>query len=295
MSGASGDSGIRWNDETQRWETAGEAGTPVPPSPPPPPVPAYDPSQPVEEPYDLAYTVTPPPAPTRRSRRTTALVAAATVAAVSGGIAGGVLALRDDGGHGGAGPGPASVVSAPETATSGSGALGGSTGSDLPTDTDTVGTRSTDSPSATEVPPGYVLQEDTAGFTIAVPDGWQREEKSNGVFYNSPDGRSLLQVFAITEPDITPRAALTETSRNLAKNNKNYKQLSLQDVSQDSGGPAAELVYAYDRPDGTRRQVVDHAFATDTGEQYAVLVAGPESDWPRQNDILETALAHFSP
>ncbi|WBO61426.1 hypothetical protein [Streptomyces camelliae] len=293
MSGASGDSGIRWNDETQRWESAGEAGTPVPPSPPPPPVPAYGPSQPVEDPYDLAYTVTPPPAPTRRSRRTTALVAAATVAAVSGGIAGGVLAVRGDGGHGGTGSGPASMVSASETATSGS----GPTGSGLPTDTGTVGAWSTDSPSSspTDVPPAYVLQEDASGFTIAVPDGWQREEKSNGIFYNSPDGRSLLQVFAITEPDMTPRAALTETSHTLAKNNKNYKEISLQDVSQDSGEPAAELVYAYDRPDGTRRQVIDHAFGTDTGKQYAVLVAGPENDWPRQRDILQIALAHFSP
>ncbi|MFJ3825830.1 hypothetical protein [Streptomyces nodosus] len=287
MSGTSGDGGVRWNDETQRWEAAGEAGAPISP-PAPPPVPEYDPPEPVGESYDVNYAVTPPPSPTPRSRRTTALVAAATVAAVAGGIAGGVLGLQDHGGHSGAGSagsGAASTVSASGTATSDSG---------LPTDTDTTGAWSTASPSPTDVPPGYVLHEDAAGFTIAVPKGWRRKEGTDGVFYNSPDGHSLVQIFAITEPDITPLEALTLTSRNLADSSKNYTELSLQDVPQDSGEPAAELVYAYDRPDGTRRQIVDHAFGTDTGEQYAVLVAGPEDDWPRQRQILEVALAHFS-
>ena len=48
-----------------------------------------------------------------------------------------------------------------------------------PTDTDTSGAWSTGSQSPTDVPSGYVLQEDT-GFTIAVPEGWNREEKEKG-------------------------------------------------------------------------------------------------------------------
>ncbi|MER5225512.1 hypothetical protein [Streptomyces flaveus] len=289
MSGTSGDGGVRWNDETQRWEAAGDtgdAGTVGPSTAPPPPIPAHVPTDPVgptgaQDPYDITSPVTPPPLPTPRSRRTTAVIAAATVVAVAVGVAGGVLALRDDGGG-------ASAVSASDTSDT-TPPDSGPADDALPSDPSNPW--STDAPSPTDVPSGYVLQEDTAGFTIAVLEGWTREKKKAGIFYNSPDGRSLIQIFTITEPD-TPYEALRQASRDLARSNKNYAQVSLKDVPQDSGEPAAELVYAYDRPDGTRRQVVDRAFMTETGTQYAVLAAGPEENWPQQRQTLGVALAH---
>lgn len=298
MSGTSGDGGIRWNDETQRWETDGGSGAAVPPTAPPPPLPAYAPPGPADgqgagqgDDGEVTCTVTPPPAPLPRSRRTTALIAGATVAVVAGGVAFGVLASQDDGAGGDAGTDAASVVSASPTATSDPG-LGGDP-------TDTAGAWSTETPTPTstptEVPSGYALQEDTAGFTIAVPEGWEREEKDNGVFYNSPDGKSLVQIYTDREGTLTPYASLSQTSRTLRSANKNYRELSLQDTPDGPGGQAAELVYAYDRPDGTRRKVVDRAFVAENGTQYAVLVAGPEGDWPRQQDILQVALAHFAP
>jgi hypothetical protein len=245
-------------------------------------------------PYDMTLPVTPPPAPTPRSRRTTALIAAATVAAVAAGVAGGVLALRDDGGQGRAGTEAPSTFTTSGTPTDDlGGGMDGGTG--LTETPDPTATWSTATPSPTDIPAGFALQEDTAGSTVAVPEGWDREEKKNGVFYSSPDGRGLLQIYTVTEGDLTPYEALGETSRTLGRTNDNYKQLSLQDVPQDSGGSAAELVYSYDRPDGSRRQVIDRAFEATNGRQYAVLVAGPEGDWPRQREILEVALEHFVP
>lgn len=300
MSGISGDGGLRWNDETQRWETDGASGAAVPPTAPPPPVPAYAPGAPAEgqgDDGDVTYAVTPPPAPLPRSRRTTALIAGATVTVVAAGVAFGVLALQDDGKGDGTGTDAASVVSPSATATSDAGP------GDAPTDT--AGAWSTGTPSSTalspststsaEVPSGYVLQEDTAGFTTAVPEGWKRQEKDNGVFYNSPDGTSLVQIYTDTAGALTPYESLSETSRTLRSANKNYRELSLRSAPDGPGEQAAELVYVYDRPDGTRRKVVDRAFVAENGTQYAVLVAGPEDDWPRQRDILQVALAHFTP
>lgn len=284
MSGTSGDGGMRWNDETQRWESAGESGAVVPPTAPPPPVPAYAPP----EPADPTYTVTPPPAPRPRSRRTTALIAGATVAVVAGSVAFGMLALRDDGAGDGTGNGAASAVSASATATTDTGPGGGPPDSGLPTETS--------SPTEpTDVPSGYTLQQDTAGFTVAVPAGWARQEKANGVFYNSPDGLSLVQIYTDREGSLTPYESLRQTSQTLRSANKNYRQLSLQDVPDGPGERAAELVYAYDRTDGSRRKVVDRAFVADNGTQYAVLVAGPEEGWPRQRETLQVALAYFAP
>ncbi|WP_128428204.1 serine/arginine repetitive matrix protein 2 [Streptomyces cyaneus] len=293
MSGIPGDGGIRWNDETQRWEAAGESGAVVLPTPPPPPLPAYAPQGPVEPAGpggpggpgdDTTYMVTPPPAPLSRSRRTTALVAGVTVAVVAGGVAFGVVALRDDGPGDGTGTGAASVISPSPATTSDTAQGGGPTDTAVPTDT----------PSPTEVPSGYALQQDTAGFTVAVPEGWERQEESNSVFYNSPDGRSLVQIYTAGADSPPPYESLRQTSRTL-RANKNYRELSLQNVPDGPGEQAAELVYAYDRTDGTRRKVVDRAFVAENGTQYAVLVAGPEGSWPQQKEILQVALAYFAP
>ncbi|NUP19903.1 MAG: hypothetical protein HOZ81_28245 [Streptomyces sp.] len=282
--GASGGGGLRWNDETQSWETAGGPGAVVPPTAPPPPVPAYAPPVPSEgQGEDPTYTVTPPPAPLPRSRRTTAIIAGTAVAVVAGAVAFGVLALQDDD--------AGTDVSASPTATTESTAGGGGG----PRESPSLPPSPSSSPSPTsDVPSGYTLQEDTAGFTIAVPEGWERQEKSNGVFYNSPGGVSLVQIYTDTEGSLTPHESLSETSRTLKSANKNYRQLSLQDAPNGPGEQAAELIYAYDRPDGTRRQVVDRAFVAENGTQYAVLVAGPEKIWPRQRETLQVALTYFA-
>lgn len=144
---------------------------------------------------------------------------------------------------------------------------------------------------------------DDAGFTLAVPEGWDRSESKQGVFYTSPDESSLIQIFTITEPDTTPleslRVAADSLSTSLSKDG--YEQSSLEATSAPEGASdvvtddAAELVYSYDSEKlGARRKVVDFSFTAQDGTQYAVLVAGPESEWPGQRDRLATALSRFA-
>ncbi|KPI04346.1 hypothetical protein OK074_4663 [Actinobacteria bacterium OK074] len=157
----------------------------------------------------------------------------------------------------------------------------------------------TDSPSvdATAVPVGYRVVHDTAGFTIAVPDGWQRDERTNSVFYTIDGDRDLLQIYPVTEPDGTPYKALQDTA-NERSGQPGYEQLGLEQVAPSTTAPgqdAAELVYVYDNKTlNQRRQVVDYAFTAPNGTQYAVLVAGSADEWPLQQSRLNVALAHFA-
>lgn len=156
----------------------------------------------------------------------------------------------------------------------------------------------TDSPSvdATDVPVGYRVVHDPAGFTIAVPDDWQRDERTNGVFYTIDGDRDLLQIDQVTEPDGTPYKALQAVSKERS-GQPGYEQLSLQEVTPSATAPgqdAAELVYAYDNKTlNQRRQVVDYAFTAPNGTQYAVLVAGSADEWPLQKNRLSVALTRF--
>ncbi|MFJ9578686.1 hypothetical protein ACIRQF_20225 [Streptomyces sp. NPDC101191] len=150
-----------------------------------------------------------------------------------------------------------------------------------------------DSPSPSDgVPPaGFRLVEES-GFTLAVPEGWNRTASGSSVFYNAPDGLGLVQVYRLDEPEITPYEALRQTSRDLAAKNPGYREISL--ARTGPGDESVELVYSYDRTEG-RRKVVDRAFVAGDGKQYAVLAAGPESAWPEQRKTLDTALEFFEP
>ncbi|MEE1939421.1 hypothetical protein V1L54_08330 [Streptomyces sp. TRM 70361] len=140
-------------------------------------------------------------------------------------------------------------------------------------------------------PEGMRRVRDAAGFTLDVPEGWERSENEQGVFYTSPDGVSLIQVFSLTEVGQTPREAL-ETAKEGVSANPGYELIRLEETGPD----AAELEYAYDSEEaGGRRRVVDRAFEAADGVQYAVLVAGPADDWPTYRRLHRDVLAAFCP
>ncbi|MFD3533142.1 hypothetical protein [Streptomyces sp. NPDC058664] len=229
-------------------------------------------------------------APATRPRARAAVVAGVAVAVLAAGSVGGWLLWGgDDARLPAAGGPPASVPVVPETT--------GATGATAPaSDTPSPSGTST-APTDDVPPPGYRAVEDLKGFTVAVPEGWDRTESDQGVFYNAPDRRSLLQVFVVTEAGLTPYEALRGASEDGRANKPGYQEISLERVTGEAGAPAdsAELVYAYTRDDGSRRKVVDRAFTAEDGNHYAILAAGPESAWPKQREVLRVALAFFRP
>ncbi|MFB7358138.1 hypothetical protein [Streptomyces gardneri] len=296
---------------------AGPASVPVAPASPPPPsyAPEYAPEYVAETgEWQYATAAVPAGAAGGRPRARGAVAAGVAVAVLAAGSVGTWLLWgRSEDGSGAAAGGPAvSVSESLETSSS-------EYPTDAPTDatTDAEPSYGTDSPtnsgtglpsggptpsgSATAStdgvpPPGYRAQKDLKGFTVGVPEGWDRTESDQGVFYNAPDGKSLLQVFVVTEPDMTPYEALRGASDDGKANKPGYVEISLDRVTGDPGAPAdaAELVYAYSR-EGGRRKVVDRAFTAADGNHYAILAAGPESDWPKQREVLRVALEFFRP
>ncbi|MFJ3954380.1 hypothetical protein ACIPXV_30820 [Streptomyces libani] len=215
-------------------------------------------------------------------RRRTALVAGTAVVVIAAAIGGGYLLWGHGDDPAAARPPARTKASAPSgTATSPS---TGATDSTAP------------APTLTDLPDGYRLAHDTKGFTLAVPGTWTRSERKTGVFYTAPDDRGLVQIFEITDPEITPREALRQASQGLSSN-PGYEEISLEPLGFPGPGiDANQLVYAYDSKRlGTRVKVVDCAFTAADGRQFAVLVLGPETDWPEQEYTQQIALRTFVP
>ncbi|MFJ2784893.1 MULTISPECIES: hypothetical protein [unclassified Streptomyces] len=161
----------------------------------------------------------------------------------------------------------------------------------------TDGTSAPGASGAATPPPGYGAVEDPKGFTLAVPGGWTRTESGQSVFYTAEDGARLIQVYEVAEGGLTPYESLRATSEDSRTSKPGYREIQLERISGDPDAPAdaAELVYVYTRDDGSRRKVVDRAFTAGDGTQYAVLVAGPEDEWPNQREVLRVALEFFEP
>ncbi|MEU6980087.1 serine/arginine repetitive matrix protein 2 [Streptomyces sp. NPDC046371] len=305
MSGYGGEA--RWNDEKQSWETVTGPPGPQPSQPAPQPQPLHIqpvqplpvqplPVQPQLPPQPPSYhpTVGPGPGPApgpapgsfttvAPGRSRNAVVAGVVVAVLVAGGVGGWLVWGRDGNTKGTAGSPGTSVSAPGDPGRTSDPASGSP-SDSPSPSDGS------APMDDVPPPGFHAVEDPEGFVIAVPEDWNRTSSQEGVFYNSPDGKSLVQIFTLAAPDTTPYESLQQTSRTLA-GNPGYEEISLERTGE---GDTAELVYAYDREEG-RRKVVDRAFTGTDGRQHAILVAGPETDWPKQRENLTTALEFFRP
>ncbi|MFD5392710.1 hypothetical protein ACFWJW_00405 [Streptomyces sp. NPDC127097] len=215
-------------------------------------------------------------------RRRTGLVAGAAVAVIAAVIGAGYLLWGHDDDPAAAHPPARSKASAPSRT-----ATGQSTGAP-----DSV----TPAPTLTDLPDGFRLAHDKKGFTLAVPGTWTRSERKTGVFYTAPDDRGLVQIFEITDPEITPREALRQASQGLSAN-PGYREISLEPLGFPGPGiDANQLVYAYDSKRlGTRVKVVDCAFTAADGRQFAVLVLGAEEDWPEQEQTQEIALRTFVP
>ncbi|BCK69094.1 hypothetical protein Srufu_030470 [Streptomyces libani subsp. rufus] len=317
----------RWNSETQRWEN--DTPAPAPYTGPTPPRPSFTPSvggpgdgggdvPPPAVPPPAASPADPPPAaaaprstypyphpssyteglpgpaadPYRTPeaavgydpgvRRRTGLVAGVAVAVIVAAVGGGYLLWGHDDDPAAARPAARTQSSAPSRT-----ATGPSTGApDSPTP----------APTLSELPDGFRLAHDKKNFTLAVPGTWTRSERKTGVFYTAPDDRGLVQIFEITDPEITPREALQQASQGLS-GNPGYEEISLEPLGFPGPGiDANQLVYAYDSKRlHTRVKVVDCAFTATDGRQFAVLVLGAEDDWPQQEQTQEIALRTFVP
>lgn len=151
------------------------------------------------------------------------------------------------------------------------------------------------------VPDGWRLYEDPLGFSLYLPEGWQRSvsiPETDGlqqVDYTPDRGEHLIRIAVDTSPDFDDaHAHLTDIDAQLRKQLTDYRQVTLTRRTYRDR-PAARLDYTWtqqldaSRPRGSYR-AADLMYLSRDGVEYALCMSSPVGEWDATARQFDTVL-----
>ncbi|MCJ1681403.1 serine/threonine protein kinase [Streptomyces sp. APSN-46.1] len=149
--------------------------------------------------------------------------------------------------------------------------------------------------SAKPAPSGYRTVTDREGFSIAVPNGFQRTTDDQRVFYVSPDGAFRIGIKVKPAAPGGPLGAMRGSDANGPANNPGYRDNSVVPTTHN-GLPAALWEFTWNgfsAAEGAR-----HTFDLcwdENGRMYDVWVSAPVGRLAEARSHFDTALDSFVP
>lgn len=223
--------------------------------------------------YPPQATAPVPPA-AKNGRWRTVLVAVVVAALVGGGV--GFWALKaggddDPGTSAGANPDPGGSSSDAGKNQDGNGGSGNG---------DSTG--GTDSGS---VPAGWQQVDDPAGFSVLVPEGWERRMNGDQIDYTPDDGVHFLRIAVDTTPDFQdPFHHMKDMEKNV-DGLPEYQRIRLGPNTFRGQTKAALWEFSWTVTDqkevyvGPRRAIDQMYYSEDGSTEYALYMSGPAEDW----------------
>lgn len=203
--------------------------------------------------------------------------------------AGPSVSATETGGADGGGP----TDAATDGLTGGAGEPSDLSNTEQPTADRTIDLSDGSAATLSPAPAGFTRVQDPNGFVVDVPSGWHRSVEGPSVFYSSPGGASLLQIFRLNGPEPTPWASAREAER-LASKAEGYDLIGLSPLGTGSDADAL-IEYLYTSPRFGPRHVVDRRFVAPGDGMYAILSAGPSDDRTAQTAVVQAARQSFCP
>jgi hypothetical protein len=137
---------------------------------------------------------------------------------------------------------------------------------------------------------------DPEGFSLVVPDGWERQANgTGGIDYTPDDGNHFIRIGVDNDPDFaTPylhELALEPQLDRLPQ----YKRLTLHvNNFRDQDASLWEFTWTETKGHPGRRRAIDQMYAVDHGRaEYAIYMGGPADDWNRAR--FDTVLRYWQP
>ncbi|MGW1463047.1 protein kinase domain-containing protein [Streptomyces sp. NPDC002308] len=148
------------------------------------------------------------------------------------------------------------------------------------------------------IPAGWKRVEDPAGFSLAVPEGWERRTEGTQIDYTPDEGGHRLRISVDDAPDFdTAYAHMQSMEENLMDRLPGYSRISLEENTfRDHSGSLWEFTWTEtkDHP-GERRGIDQMYFGGTGGPEYALYLTAPVDDWENTRELFDTMLRSWRP
>ncbi len=187
-------------------------------------------------------------------------------------------------------------------------ANGSSSNGALPPDS-TPSTSSSSSPSAPStsasgqpggtVPNGWKQVDDPAGFSLAVPHGWQRKPSGTQIDYTPDNGKHFVRISIDRAPDFgSPYEHQLDLEKQLGAL-PDYRKVSLAaNIFRDRTGSLWEFTWtARSNQDDFPgpRHAIEQTYYDRDGVEYAIYVSSPEAGWTKARQQFDVMLRSWQP
>ncbi len=173
------------------------------------------------------------------------------------------------------------------------GGTGDGPGSPGPSASHTSGPSPSATPSRPPVAEGYHRVKDRLGFSVDVPDGWQRKEQAGGeqVDYVAPSGLTGLKFGVLDFAGNSPIKHWRELEPEVEEKSPDYRRLRMNATTY-LGQDAA--IWEYTWQGRTRSyHAVDLGFAQEGAQHYALYLSAPEAEWGTAKKYFDMAVKTF--
>lgn len=146
-------------------------------------------------------------------------------------------------------------------------------------------------PTMQGIPKGWQRLQDPAGFSVVVPDGWQRRPAETYTDYTPDGGVHYLRISVDEAPDFeSPYQHMKSLEVGLQKRLPGYRNLDLRtNAYRDHSSSIWE--FTWNEKVGEPRHAIDQMYYADEGgPEYALYMTGPAEDWDTTREQFDTML-----
>jgi hypothetical protein len=148
------------------------------------------------------------------------------------------------------------------------------------------------------VPEGWVRYDDPLGFSLWLPEGWQRQPLDEDgdlkqIDYTPDGGEHFVRIAMDTAPDFNdPYAHQLDLEQQLTL--VDYRRVSLErSTYRDRDSARWEFTWnalAKDTPFPGPRRAIEEAYMSRDGVEYVLYMSAPQADWAKTREQFTAVL-----
>jgi hypothetical protein len=139
---------------------------------------------------------------------------------------------------------------------------------------------------------------DPEGFSLLVPEGWERQAADGLIDYTPDNGRHRLRISIDRAPDFeNPYMHMLDLEKGLKERLPDYQRVALAaDTFRDQTQSARwEFAWTEKQSFPGPRRAVDQMYFADDGTEYALFLSAPAENWDTTRAQFDTMLRGWQP